>query len=94
MSKASPLYSYYPEKIEVDVSGKRAEWEGVAVLPIMVLKLLRQTYKDMSKYIPKTEQYLNRREKIIRYVLTDTPELWKSYYGDIRKCRVKYEIIE
>jgi 5'-3' exonuclease len=93
ISKASPLCIYYPETIEVDVSGKRAEWEGIAQLPIMDLQLLRRTYKEMSKYIPKSDIFLNRREKTIRYIRADTPELWKSYYGDIRNCRVKYEIV-
>lgn len=92
-SEMSPLSGYYPQHFEVDLSGKRAEWEGIALLPIMDFKLLRKTYNDLYKYVPLADQRLNRREKTIRYVQTDQPELWKSYYGNIPNCTVRYETL-
>lgn len=89
----SPLYHFYPEQFTVDLSGKRAEWEGIAQLPIMDFRLLRKTYKEVSKHIDRNDRVLNRRKKTIRYIQTEDRVLWKSYYGDIIDCKVEYEMI-
>ena len=49
----------------------------------------------MSKFISRKDRHLNNREKTIRYIIDESSnEVWKSYYGNIENCKVKYEIIE
>jgi hypothetical protein len=31
----SPILDFYPEKFDVDMEGKRAEWEGVVKVPFV-----------------------------------------------------------
>ena len=92
VSELSPLYPYYPKHFEIDVSGKRAEWEAIAILPVMDLNLLREAYKDMVKYVPTKEKRLARKLKPVHYVKCK-PYDWKSYYGTVKNCKVKYKIL-
>jgi 5'-3' exoribonuclease 1 len=31
----SPIIDFYPEKFDIDMEGKRAEWEGVVKVPFI-----------------------------------------------------------
>lgn len=35
MEPRSPILDFYPEKFDVDMEGKRAEWEGVVKVPFV-----------------------------------------------------------
>jgi 5'-3' exonuclease len=88
-SEVSPMKKYYPEVFNVDLSGKRAEWEGIAILPIMDFALLKSTYASIGSIKDKKDFMLNKREKTKRYFLTDAPPvIWKGCFGDIKDCKI------
>lgn len=46
MSINSPIYDLYPEKFVIDLTGKEAEWEGVALLPWTDITRIQNFVKD------------------------------------------------
>jgi 5'-3' exoribonuclease 1 len=54
LSPTSPLLKYYPENFEIDMDGKRQEWEGVALLPFIDETELLTHYRaiDTNRYTP------------------------------------------
>ena len=91
---ASPLASFYPTEFEIDLSGKRKEWEGIVILPMVDFEMVRDVYfRVITQVCPKElkrnvvgKSFLYRYNQHIKYHL-------KSFYGDIPECRVKNEII-
>jgi 5'-3' exonuclease len=66
-SKHSPLYNYYPESFDIDLSGKRKAWEGKAILPIIDQNLMKATYKSEIDKVNTQLMYLNKRGKALLY---------------------------
>lgn len=62
---------YYPKEIEVDTMGKRKEYQGVVVLPIVDSKKLMVEYRAKLPSVSEHSMKLNRRGKTFRYVLRD-----------------------
>lgn len=88
-SPESVLQRYYPSEFKIDLSGKRSEWEGIVVLPIMDTQLMRQTYEQKKGLLTPFDLKLNEPAKPIRFVLTRTPYRLKNTFGDIPSCKVK-----
>ena len=44
-NKSLPIHKYYPDNFEIDMAGKRNEWEGIALLPILNIEEIRTVYK-------------------------------------------------
>ena len=54
LDKDSPLAKYCPKEISIDLSGKRREWEGILLLPIVDFDLVRKCYfKDLDNVNPR-----------------------------------------
>jgi len=91
----SPIKEFYPDTFEVDVSGKRREWEGIVNLPMVDINKLREVY---DKYITKVDRNELKRNKfglIFKYLYVEGIDkfLFKSYYSDIL-ISVKIESIK
>jgi 5'-3' exoribonuclease 1 len=88
--KISPLFKYYPDDFEIDVEGKRAEWEAIPILPILDFKLLKATYSKVIKNITEYDSRRNIKQYPIMYYISDNISsiIFKSYYGNIDNCLV------
>ena len=53
LSPTSPVFDAYPSDFSLDLNGKRAEWEAVALLPfideVRLLSAVRAIEKDLSE---------------------------------------------
>lgn len=87
-SSMSPLISFYPTEFKIDTSGKRAEWEGIAVLPVLHYSQIHNVFLEQEKYISTKEQVFAKRHYPVRYVKNMTPKEWVCFYGNIQHCRV------
>lgn len=85
------LKEYYPEEFDVDLTGRKKEWEGIVLLPFIPLKTLKEVYtKNLSK-VPEKELYPNRFGKSMIYSYTGSKRLLKSYYGDVEvNCQTSF----
>lgn len=80
-----PLSCYYPDTFEIDVTGKRAEWEGIAILPIIDLKVLRDKYTEISDQLSEYDRMRNKVETIVRYTIVNSVKDFKSKFGVLYK---------
>jgi 5'-3' exoribonuclease 1 len=91
----SPLKSQCPEKFEIDLRGKRREWEGIVILPMVDFNLVRECYMKMLDKIDKKD--LNRNisgRSVVYEYIPQLPGIFKSYYGDIENCCVRSKMID
>jgi len=93
--KNSPLKDQCPETFEIDLRGKRKEWEGIVILPMVNFNLVRDCY---LKVLSKVSNNDLKRNIIGRsYIYDHFPSLpgeFRSYYGDIKRCCVRTTIID
>jgi 5'-3' exoribonuclease 1 len=91
----SPLKKQCPEQFEVDLRGKRKEWEGVVILPMVDFNLVRDCYlKLIGKVSPQDlKRNITGRSYKYEYV-SGLPRTFKSYYGDIENCSVNTVFID
>lgn len=61
----SPLIDYYPATFDIDISGKRAEWEGIVVLPLMDFKLLKNVYQQTLRYVSREDCRRNQKHHAV-----------------------------
>ena len=87
--ESSPLRKFSPEKFEIDLSGKRREWEGIVILPMVDFNLVRECYMDRIEQIDEREMKRNKLGRTFIYNYSpEFPIIFSSYYGDIEKCCV------
>jgi len=83
------MKKYYPDFFEVDYSGKRNEWEGIPLLPILDLEQLENTYNKLVPDVDSKDVKRNYRGKPHVYTYTPNEHQYKSYYGTITsRCQV------
>ena len=89
LDENSPLKKHCPTELVIDLAGKRREWEGIVLLPMVDFDVVRKCY---FKSLPDVDPRESRRNVTGRTFLYEyTPEfsrLFKCYYGDITKCKV------
>lgn len=95
LENLSPLKKYCPETFEVDLSGKRREWEGIVILPMVDFNTVRECYLDNIAKIDEKELKRNKLGKsfIYRYIPLLNGE-FRSYYGNIDNCCVEASLID
>lgn len=89
-----PLNKFCPDSIEIDLSGKRREWEGVVLLPIVDHEVVKNEYMKLLCYIDQKDLRRNRLGKSFVYSYIDNFYNFTSFYGDIEKCHVGTEIVD
>jgi 5'-3' exonuclease len=90
----SPMKKFCPENIEIDLSGKRKEWEGIVLLPIVDFESVRQAYDEKLKHVKFSELKRNIFGNSFLYEKTDYIYRLNCYYGDIPNCNVKVKFIK
>lgn len=90
----SPLKKFCPDTITIDLAGKRKEWEGIPIVPMIDRNLVKKCFYDMSSKIHPKELHRNKFGKSYTYRFDSSSAYhFKSYYGDIKNCSVKISII-
>ena len=92
-SDTSPIKEFYPKEFEVDVSGKRREWEGIVILPMVNLTKVQEEYDRVKNQIDDRDKRRNRIGNTLSYFYSnETDYVFQSFYGDIDSCRVETKI--
>lgn len=91
----SPLQPYCPTEFPVDLAGKRKDWEGIVILPMVNMDTLRRAYFANLPRVDSRESRRNVTGKSVVYSYTPhNPLLFKSHYGNIENCTVTSRPIE
>jgi 5'-3' exonuclease len=88
------LSMFYPDKCIVDVSGKRADWEGIVILPAVDLAMLRRMYSERKQFLSAFEKERNKVEKIICYRKISESKTYKTMFGSIPNCQVVRKVLK
>jgi 5'-3' exoribonuclease 1 len=92
---SSQLLKYCPDVLNIDLSGKRKEWEGIVLLPIVDFDVVQQCYSENINFVdPKDSKRDIVGKSFIYKYSTDFPVEFRSYYGDITNCCVARKIID
>lgn len=83
---APNLLASYPDSFEVDMDGKKNEWEGVVKLPPLDYVTLEQEYEKVVRSVEERDRRRNFIGKSFLYTATNHEYVFKSYYGDIEQC--------
>lgn len=85
----SPIKQFCPDTFEVDLSGKRREWQGIVILPIIDIEIMRKAYFEKIGNVDQRELKRNFTGRSYVYVYSPIPKgIFKSYYGDIQRTYV------
>ena len=92
---SSPLKEHCPEDFKIDLSGKRKEWEGIVILPMVEFNLVLKCYLENLDKIDSKESKRNitGRSFVYKYIPT-LPGVFRSYYGDLERCCVRTELFD
>ena len=58
---------YFPEKIEIDLSGKKQEWEGTVIIPMISQKIINKLYKQYENLLSDIDKQRNKHDFIYSY---------------------------
>lgn len=82
-SSQSPLKTFYPETFNVDMSGKKNDWEGVVLLPIINYNVVEFEYLKLIKTLDQQEQKRNNLGNSFSYKYSSENKFMiKSFYGN------------
>jgi 5'-3' exoribonuclease 1 len=91
----SPLKKYCPDTFEIDLHGKKKEWEGIVLLPIVDFNVMKKCYFDLISNINDIDIKRNIIGRSFSYNFDPkNPYLFNSYYGNIENCLTKIFLID
>jgi len=90
----SPLKKYCPADITIDLSGKRKEWEGIVILPMVRFADVIDEYTDLLKNVNPIDKQRNVYGRSLIYRYDSAAYAFHSYYGGIKDCHAKTQYIK
>lgn len=90
----SPLSCYFPTSFEIDLTGKRKEWEGIVCLPPIHIQHFIDAYDSVIHHISPQDRKRNIIGK--NFIYQYCPHInssFSSYYGNIDQCPLLVEPI-
>ena len=91
LNSNSPISQFYPLDFKIDLRGKKYEWQGINLLPIIDDELLIQQYENLKDSIHARDKKRNITGKIFKYYFNNETKLFKSYYGDFySNCKTEF----
>lgn len=90
--KDGPLGSFCPKHININISGKRREWEGIVELPMVDFSVVQKIYDENIEKVDK-KCTLDKVESHKYYKVVE-PYRFMSIYGTIDECTTKSKSIQ
>lgn len=95
LDSKSEIKKFCPDKFATDISGKRKEWEGIVLLPMVDFEVVNREYSKHIDKVSKNDLARNINKKSVIYSFDEKNSFeYPSIFGKIKECSVKYEEIE
>ena len=91
--KDSPFKKFCPDEIEIDLSGKQKEWEGVVLIPHINFNIIKKDFNSLLLKVSNKESKRNCFGKTFVYNYSNFTKYYKSYYGDIKNSKITISYI-
>jgi len=90
------LNDIYPDKVEIDLSGKKNDYQGIALLPFVDINIIKKFHNENIDLVHVKESSRNKHGRTFKYAYASyyIPETKKFYYGDIPNYKVKTSLID
>ena len=89
----SPIIEYYPKEFRVDLSGKRKEWEGRVILPILDQSKVEESYNKLIDKVSQKDLKRNIYGKTYQYCYQENCRYcFDSFYGVLENCKTHVSI--
>ena len=93
MDDSSQLAPFTPKDFNIDCCGKRKEWEGIPILPMIDYKVVENVFAENRKNLGELDYKRNIHGKSYTYIHdANVSRRVKSYYGEY-DCSVRTEIV-
>jgi 5'-3' exonuclease len=93
LNSTSVLGKYFPNNIEIDLTGKDKEWEGIVKLPCLDYDLFKYHYNIIIQEVNSIDLKRNIQGKNFNYVYDPNKKvLFTSFYGSIPNCPIQVSI--
>ena len=89
----SPLAKYCPKTIEVDLAGKRQEWEGIVIICNMNEQAMIKEYTARKDLLSEEDLARNTVGNTYRYTAEYEEYNFESDFGNLKTCIVDGEIV-
>jgi 5'-3' exoribonuclease 1 len=91
---SSPLKEFCPDKFEIDLAGKKREYQGVVKIPIINPDLIIKAYVDTVALVHTKDLKRNILGKTCIYIYCPmTSFVFNSFYGKIVNCKTNVKTI-
>jgi 5'-3' exoribonuclease 1 len=91
----SSIAKYYPREFEIDMAGKRNDWEGVVLLPILDFDKIVGVYRVLESRISAGDMKRNIVGKTFVYRYDpQVSYVFKCHYGYINNCHVRVNLVD
>ena len=89
------MKKYCPDEVEVDLSGKRQEYQGIVLLPFTEYNVLKKVYDVYIEKVDEKEIKRNIFSKSLIYRYNpEMRRVFYSFYGNILECMVEFKTID
>lgn len=77
---------YYPDDFIIDYSGKRKEWEGIVLIPMVDIKTIQLFFEKYKQQLDQKSLALIQNQNDVVYKYTSKHYTFNSFYGNIQTC--------
>lgn len=88
------LKQYCPDKIDIDLSGKRRKWEGIVILPELNFNTFKDSYFSVIDNVDSKDIVRNKFNQSFLYIKNGECYYKKHYLGDIKNCNIHKDYID
>jgi len=90
------IEEFYPEKVEIDLAGKKNDWQGIVLLPPIELEEIKKIHNEHYHLLDIRDIKRNTHGRTFKYIYMPhyNSIVYKSYYGDINNYKIRTVLID
>jgi 5'-3' exonuclease len=90
------LEDFYPDKVDIDLAGKKNDWQGIVILPVGNLDTVKKVHNEHTHLVDNHEIKRNTIGRTFKYTYITyyNSTTYKSYFGDITNYKLRTTLID
>ena len=90
------LEDFYPDKVDIDLAGKKNDWQGIVLLPFSDINTIKKVHNENTHLIDVRDIKRNSHGKTFKYNYMPhyNSTIYKSYNGNINNYKIRTMLID
>ena len=90
------LEEFYPDKVDIDLDGKKNDWQGIVLLPFADINIIKRVHNEHVHLVDVRDIKRNSYGKTFKYNYMPHYNSinYKSYNGDINNYKIRTMLID